>query len=75
VNILFVKAPAPAAPDQQIVELPNDGGKKTLVYVLLKKNDAASDPDFKLPTPTQASKPEVSWLESLSCTLGPSEKY
>jgi len=59
VNILFVKAPAPAAPDQQIVELPNDGGKKTLIYVLLKKNDAAPDPDFQLPEPTKPSKPEV----------------
>jgi hypothetical protein len=60
VNILFVKAPAPAAPDQQIVELPNDGGKKTLVYVLLKKADATPNVDFNLATPTQPSKPEVS---------------
>jgi hypothetical protein len=59
VNILFVKAPAPAAPDQQIVELPNDGGKKTLVYVLLKKADATPNVDFNLATPTQPSKPEV----------------
>lgn len=37
VNIIFVKAPAPAVADQQIVDIPNDGGRQTLVYVLLKK--------------------------------------
>jgi len=66
VNILFVKAPAPAAPDQQIVELPNDGGKKTLVYVLLKKADATPDVDFNLATPTQPSKPEVKYTRHKS---------
>ncbi|CAL8126900.1 unnamed protein product [Orchesella dallaii] len=62
VNVIFVKAPAPAAPDQQVVDVQNDGGRKTLVYVLLKKAADAPDVKFSGPAPTKPSKPEVYFI-------------
>lgn len=61
--MIFVKAPAPAAPDQQVVEIPQDGGRKTLLYVLLKKTDDSPDVKFSTPAPTTASEPEVYFIK------------
>ncbi len=62
VNIIFVKAPAPAAPDQHVVDIPNDGGRENLVYILLKNSAESPKIKFNVTPTTMASKPQVYFI-------------
>jgi len=59
VNIIFVKAPSMSSAQNTEVILPEQPEHKTLVYVLVKKSEGASDIKIRAPQATRPPKPEV----------------
>lgn len=59
VNIIFVKAPSNGADQKTEIVLPEQDEQKNLVYVLVKKVDAAANLKIKKPQTTKPPQPEV----------------
>lgn len=62
-KIIFIKAPNPPAPQQQIAPLQPQDEHKTLVYVLVKKPEPQPDLVIPAQAPTEPSKPEVYFIK------------
>lgn len=61
-KIIFVKVPSPAARAPVALPVQPAREEKTLVYVLVKKPEAAQDIILPTPVPTKPSKPEVFFI-------------
>lgn len=59
VNIIFVKAPSASNQQNTEVILPEAPQQKTLVYVLVKKQESSNNVRVRGSAPTRPSKPEV----------------
>jgi len=62
VNIIFVKTPSASGNQQTEVILPEQDQQKNLVYVLLKKDDSASNIKIRRPQAQAPKKPEVYFI-------------
>jgi len=76
VNIIFIKAPSPSSSRMTEVILPPQPEMKTIVYVLVKKQDKGSMSDIKImrPPTTQPPKPAVFFIKYSSKGKGGSSK-
>ncbi|XP_067633558.1 uncharacterized protein Twdlbeta [Eurosta solidaginis] len=62
-KIIFIKAPNPPTPQQQVLPPPVQDEHKTLVYVLVKKPEESQQLVLPSPAPTEPSKPEVYFIK------------
>lgn len=62
-KLIFIKAPEPPKQKAPIIQPQNQDEHKTLVYVLVKKPDAAPQVVVPQPEPTEPSKPEVFFIK------------
>ena len=62
-KIIFIKAPSPPAPVNQVLPPPVQDEHKTLVYVLVKKPEEQQPLVLPSPAPTEPSKPEVYFIK------------
>ncbi|CAL8122789.1 unnamed protein product [Orchesella dallaii] len=64
VNVIFIKAPSQSNSQQTEVILPEQPEQKTLVYVLVKRPEAAgNNVRVRGPSPTKPSAPEVYFIK------------
>lgn len=62
-KIIFIKAPNPPTPQQQVAPVQIQDEHKTLVYVLVKKPEPQPELVIPAPAPTEPSKPEVYFIK------------
>ncbi|KAL5283741.1 hypothetical protein ACFFRR_006172 [Megaselia abdita] len=62
-KIIFIKAPNPPTPQQQVAPVQPQDEHKTLVYVLVKKPEPQPELVIPAPAPTEPSKPEVYFIK------------
>ncbi|KAK4877526.1 hypothetical protein RN001_010032 [Aquatica leii] len=62
-RVIFIKAPAYAAPIPEVYSAPSDASDKTVIYVLSKKPDAASAISIPTNTIVKPSKPEIYFIK------------
>ncbi|XP_058829137.1 uncharacterized protein LOC131688702 [Topomyia yanbarensis] len=61
-KIVFIKAPSPQTPAPPVIPPLQQNEEKTLVYVLVKKQDELDEIIIPTPAPTPPSKPEVYFI-------------
>ncbi|XP_065090393.1 uncharacterized protein LOC135711468 [Ochlerotatus camptorhynchus] len=61
-KIVFIKAPSPPSQAPPVIPLLPQNEEKTLVYVLVKKQDEQPEIVIPTPAPTPPSKPEVYFI-------------
>ncbi|XP_058443372.1 uncharacterized protein LOC131425448 [Malaya genurostris] len=61
-KIVFIKAPSPPTPAPPVIPPLQQNEEKTLVYVLVKKQDEPDEIIIPTPAPTPPSKPEVYFI-------------
>jgi len=62
-KIVFIKTPTLPTPTAPVIPVQQQDEQKTLIYVLVKKLEQASEINLPTITPTQPSKPEVYFIK------------